>query len=151
MDTFNFNQNGFNFIRSTRRSILNGFLTFPIVLFLAIFAGYIKLGGISKYSIIVFALLLPVLILQIYKQSLEPRKIINKLITKVEFGENIISCSLEKGSINTSCSNFKKIELKIFATTLQEVFTFEFHGRKYYLVPEFFEDKAELIKKLNLL
>jgi hypothetical protein len=122
-----------------KRDIKNFKIYFPLLVLFSVVSGFAKLGGITFYAFVVICTTIPVLMLCLFKGYIEPSKILKNLIQNIEFTENDIYYSNGE-VVFTPNKVHKKFGLRIFETNIKKYYILEFEAKKYYLIPDFFEN-----------
>lgn len=136
--SLNFNDNGKNFI-SLRKKGINQFKRgYPFVLIFTLFVGVVKLGT-SLLAISLYFTAAPIHVITIYKWYFEPKKIIESLIDRIEFTEND-TYYFSGESIIVPNKVYENYGLQIFDTKIEKCYIIESESKKYYLIPDFFDD-----------
>jgi hypothetical protein len=136
--SLNFNDIGKNFIFLRKKGINQFKWGYPFVLIFTLFVGVVKLGT-SLLAIFLYFTVAPVHVITIYKWYFEPKKILKYLITNIEFTEKEILYS--NGNVVFLPDKIQKRNgLQIFETIIYKYYILEFNSRKYYLIPDFFDD-----------
>lgn len=143
MQTLELNDLGISFIEKTNRKIKNQYFIFPVLCVFILFAGYVKLG-LSLNSIIVTVFLCPVLFLYFYKSCLEPRKLINSMVTKIDLGNQKIfyhgGSKIYSGVFIRNSSR----TIYIHESTLRNIYIVKIGADELLIIPDFFTEIDKL-------
>ena len=151
--SYKISEDGKKFVK---KELSKTFLQIPIflmVLSFAIFACYIKIG-FSKYGILVFLGLLPILVLYFYQSFIKPRQIIKNVILQIE---KTVECfkftTFDKTNYKFATSEISKIskETSKYYSATKSLFIdkdvrafIDNKKNEYYILADYCEDNDSL-------
>jgi hypothetical protein len=133
-----FNDNGKSFV-SIKKKVVYYFKFFYLFTVISAVIVVFLTFGVSLQAFLSFSMMMLVFFFVMNKSYIQPKKIIESLIDRIEFTENDIHYSNGEALIIPN-KVYAKNELQIFDTKIEKYLILESGSKKYYIIPDFFDD-----------